>query len=268
MREYGNCGAYLVVLHGGPGAPGYMAPVARELADSFRVVEPFQRSSGLLPLSVAQHVQDLHEVVTAIGSDSPPALLGSSWGAMLALAYCAAHPDSVGPLVLVGCGTFDEVSRATMLATIQQRTDERIRRSLEQAARIDDENARLKAIVEAEMPIYAYAAREPLELEGIDARGLQQTWDDMLELQRRGVYPAAFGAIRAPVLMVHGDFDPHPGNLIRASLLAHIPQLEYVELAHCGHYPWLEQPAAAEFFTVVRTWLKYQVIRLNRGAPV
>ena len=46
IREYGSAGPMVVLLHGGPGAPGYMAPVARELADSFRVLEPLQRGSG------------------------------------------------------------------------------------------------------------------------------------------------------------------------------------------------------------------------------
>ncbi len=40
IRTYGTSGPLVVVLHGGPGAPGYMAPVARGLADSFRVLFP------------------------------------------------------------------------------------------------------------------------------------------------------------------------------------------------------------------------------------
>jgi len=55
-RSYGTAGPLVIVLHGGPGAPGYMAPVARGLADSFRIVEPFQRGSGGEPLSVARHM--------------------------------------------------------------------------------------------------------------------------------------------------------------------------------------------------------------------
>ena len=36
----------------------------------------------------------------------------------------------------------------------------------------------------------------------------------MLRLQTEGIYPASFAAIKVPVLMVHGTFDPHPGRLI------------------------------------------------------
>lgn len=44
-----------------------MAPVARGLADSFRVLEPFQLRSAIEPLTVARHVADLHELVSRCG---------------------------------------------------------------------------------------------------------------------------------------------------------------------------------------------------------
>ena len=56
--------------------------------------------------------------------------------------------------------------------------------------------------------------------------------------------------------MLHGDFDPHPGGMIRDSLRPHIPRLEYREIADCGHSPWLESHAVrGEFFAILRAWL-------------
>jgi pimeloyl-ACP methyl ester carboxylesterase len=77
----------------------------------------------------------------------------------------------------------------------------------------------------------------------------------MLRLQAEGVYPAAFAAIRSPVLMLHGDADPHPGDMIRVSLAPYLPQLEYRRLERCGHYPWLERVAREEFRTTLHAWL-------------
>lgn len=77
----------------------------------------------------------------------------------------------------------------------------------------------------------------------------------MLRLQREGVFPAAFSAIRVPVLMLHGAQDPHPGAMIRDSLRPHLPQLEYVEFEQCGHYPWIEKAAHERFIAVLRKWL-------------
>src|SRR5215831_2195490 len=148
IRTYGSTGPPVIVLHGGPGAAGHMAPVARGLADLYRVIEPFQRASGSERLTVARHVADLLEVIAVCAQGCRPALLGASWGAMLALAYAAAHADSTGPLILVGCGTFDPDTRAVMENTIAQRMNDEIGAGLKEAQQLDP-NARLKASTEA-----------------------------------------------------------------------------------------------------------------------
>jgi len=232
-----------------------MAPVARGLADLYRVIEPFQRGCGSERLTVAQHVADLHEVITVCAEGCRPALLGASWGAMLALAYAAAHPSSTGPLVLVGCGTFDPVTRAAMESTIAERMNDDMCARLKHADQLDP-NARLKASVEATALIYSYDPLTfPHEDDEVDARAHEETWDDMLRLQTEGIYPAAFAAIKVPVLMVHGTFDPHPGRLTMETLRPYLPQLEYCELERCGHYPWIERATADAFFSLVREWL-------------
>jgi pimeloyl-ACP methyl ester carboxylesterase len=232
-----------------------MAPVARGLSDVYRVVEPFQQNSGDERLTVARHVADLNEIINVYAPSFRPAPLGASWGAMLALAYAAAHPGSSGALILVGCGTFDLVARTELQRTIAGRMTDAVRARIKDAGQLDDD-ARLKADAAATAPVYSY---DPLifphEEDEVDARAHQETWDDMLRLQSEGVYPAAFAAIKTPVLMVHGTFDPHPGRLIEQGLRPHLPQLEYREFEKCGHYPWLEKAAADAFFTLVRDWL-------------
>jgi pimeloyl-ACP methyl ester carboxylesterase len=232
VRSYGSNGPTVVVLHGGPGAPGYMAPVARALADTFRVLEPLQRRSGSGLLTVARHVEDLHEVIATMCAGVRPALVGSSWGAMLALAYAAAHSDEATPIVAIGSGTFDLAARARMRLLIDERRSEG--RSAYDYDRIE-------------------APDETLE---VDERGRREAWDDMLRLQAEGVYPAAFSAIRSPVLMLHGEYDPHPGAMIRDSLAPWISKLEYREWPRCGHYPWMERHARDEFLATLRAWLR------------
>ena len=85
VRHYGERGSYLVLLHGGPGVPGETAPVAWCLSDRFQVLEPLQRTSGVVPLTLARHVADLHEVLRGPLREGPVRLVGFSWGAMLAL---------------------------------------------------------------------------------------------------------------------------------------------------------------------------------------
>ncbi|MHC4469741.1 MAG: alpha/beta fold hydrolase [Planctomycetota bacterium] len=261
IRTYGTSGPIVVVLHGGPGAPGHMAPVARGLAESFRVLEPFQRGSGEEPLTVARHVADLLELIETRAEGARPALVGSSWGAMLALAYAAAHPDRAGPLVLIGCGTFDRNARARLVEILDERTDDDLRTRMERVSdEVSDPDERLRALGDLIDPLYVY---DPLpgdeEGEPCDDQAHHETWDDMVRLQDEGVYPTAFAAIETPVLMLHGAYDPHPGRMIRDGLAPHIPQLSYVEWDRCGHYPWRERAVRDEFFAVLESWLARQL---------
>ncbi|HET6372391.1 MAG TPA: alpha/beta hydrolase [Candidatus Polarisedimenticolia bacterium] len=257
VRSYGTVGPSVIVLHGGPGAPGYMAPVARRMAESSRVLEPLQRRSGGAPLTVALHVADLHDLVTSTTDDEQPALVGHSWGAMLALAYASAHPGHVASIVLIGCGTFDRESRDQLRWNREQRIDEPLRRRIEQLpADISDPDERLKAMGTLMVAPYSYEVESTeLELERCDALGFHQTWQDALRLQDLSIHPEAFSAIDAPVLMLHGSIDPHPGAMIRASLERHLPGMVYREWERCGHYPWLERAIRDEFFDVLESWL-------------
>jgi len=257
VREHGTDGPRVIALHGGPGAPGSIAPVARGLADGFRVLEPLQRAAGVEPLTVATHVADLHEVILDRWEDGPPALVGSSWGAMLALAYAAEHPDRAGPIALIGCGTFDTAARGKFQETIRERMSEESRARL---TTIDEDNPdpaeRMKVLGELILPVFAF---DPIPEEGskdaFDAKGNVETWADMIRLQEEGLYPAAFSAITTPVIMLHGDYDPHPGPMIRDRLRPALPQLAYREFARCGHDPWVERGARDEFFSVLAEWL-------------
>ncbi len=131
FRSWGHAGPALAVIHGGPGAPGYMAPVAKELARDFRVLEPFQRPSGGEPLTVARHVEDLREFLAERFPGERPALVGSSWGAMLALCFAAEHPGAPGPVVMVGSGTFDPAARARYKAILASRIDAAVQARLD-----------------------------------------------------------------------------------------------------------------------------------------
>jgi len=264
LRRYGSPGRSqaarrVCLLHGGPGARGHMAPVARELAArGLSVLEPLQRLSGSEPLTVGRHVADLDELMQSAGEAAPPpALVGSSWGAMLALAYAAAHPERAGPIVLIGCGTFDGASRAEFKRRLHGRLGEAGRRRLEELRAIGDPDQRLGAIGDFLTPFYSHdLLSADLEIERNDGRGNTETWADMIRLQEAGTYPQAFSDLRSPVLMLHGAGDPHPGAMIRDSLLPRVRRLEYVELDRCGHYPWLERHARRRFFETLEAWLR------------
>ena len=46
-RLYGDTPYNVAVLHGGPGCPGAVAPVARELSRDYGVLEPLQTKDSI-----------------------------------------------------------------------------------------------------------------------------------------------------------------------------------------------------------------------------
>ncbi len=258
VRRHGDRGPCVIVLHGGPAAYGSACALAQGIAGSFSVFEPWQRKSGGEPLTVERHLRDLNAVADTVSPEGSFALVGESWGAMLALAYAARYPGRAAALALIGCGTFDEISRACMTSTIEARMDDGVRDRLslltdESCDSASDLVARYRLI----LPLFHKDPVEPPALPGesFDLRGHRESMEDMLRLERDGVHPAAFSAVDAPVLMLHGDYDPHPGKMIYESLSRHIPRIEYHELKNCGHSPWNERAAHDEFYTILSAWL-------------
>lgn len=258
VRRHGAGGPVVAVLHGGPGAPGSAASLARGLADRFTVLEPLQRRSGGPALTVVGHVADLDAVLP-----DGAALVGHSWGAMLALSFAAAHPGWARSLALVGCGTYDPATRESFQRAVGERLGEEGRR------RLDELSGRIEAAwsgAEADrlLGLLRDLMTEAMSCEPIpgfddpvlmDGRGHGETWADVLRLQAEGVEPAAFAAISCPVLMLHGDDDPHPGPATFDLLQRCIPQLQYRGFPRCGHRPWAERHAREPFLAALRAWL-------------
>ena len=60
-----------VVLHGGPGAPGGMAPVARALAEDFVVLEPLQlTNTTAAAIATASTQADPYRITFFLAKDS------------------------------------------------------------------------------------------------------------------------------------------------------------------------------------------------------
>lgn len=262
IRTYGVGHQSIVVLHGGPGAPGSAVGLARGLSKDFHVIEPLQRRSGGPPLTVKQHVEDLAEVCP-----EKSVIVGWSWGAMLALSFAARHPEKGVAFILVGCGTYDEKTRSLIEPTIVNRlsaADKQRRQILLEALdTAPDGEQRDRILAEwgsLEVRASSYDAcfddHQLGEILPVDAVGHVETWTDVLRLQKEGVEPAIFSNIRKPVVMVHGDTDFHPGTLTAQLLKQHIPQLEYIEIDRCGHEPWRERHGRRRFFDILRRWIK------------
>src|SRR5262245_52299605 len=122
VRTYGKAPFTIAVIHGGPGAGGEMAPVARELASDWGVLEPIQTATSL-----HGQVEELRQVLETHG-DIPAMLLGFSWGAWLSFLVTARYPALVKKLLLVGSGPFETQYVSRLQATRLRRLSEADRR--------------------------------------------------------------------------------------------------------------------------------------------
>jgi len=120
FEQCGNPGGFpAIFLHGGPGS--HTQPLHRRFFDPqfYRIVLPDQRGCGRsVPLGCTEEnttrhlVEDIEALRERLGLERVM-LFGGSWGATLALAYAAAHPQRVAAMVLRGVflGTRAEVDR-------------------------------------------------------------------------------------------------------------------------------------------------------------
>ncbi|MFH1321005.1 MAG: alpha/beta fold hydrolase [Bacteroidota bacterium] len=93
LRKYGTAPFTVAVVHGGPGAPGSIAPVARELSLNLGTLEPLQTSTSI--------EGQIHELLTVLEKhgDLPITLIGHSWGAWLCFIFTARHPLIVNKFI-------------------------------------------------------------------------------------------------------------------------------------------------------------------------
>ncbi|MGA8849290.1 MAG: hypothetical protein WB564_05645 [Dehalococcoidia bacterium] len=75
LRKYGDPPFVVAAVHGGPGAIGEMAPVARELSQSAGVLEPLQTAA-----TIHMQVEELRAILEDNAS-LPLRLIGFSSGA-------------------------------------------------------------------------------------------------------------------------------------------------------------------------------------------
>ncbi len=254
VRKYGRPPYKIAVIHGGPGAPGYMAPVARELSDLAGVIEPIQTEDSL-----DGQIDELEKQLID-HADRPVILIGSSWGAVLALFLAARKKIALQKLILIGSAVFDAVSssrieniRLARLSAEKRRRFEEIQTQLAGAKNEDlGEIAKEWGDIFFDTDVY-----DPLttDLEVIDVQYElhKKVWADFVTLRDRpGFLKGEFSRIDIPTVVIHGDYDPHPIEGIRPFLEDCLKDVRFYILPKCGHYPWIERYARTEFFDILR----------------
>lgn len=249
VRKWGPGPYTVAVVHGGPGAPGEMAPVARELSAVTGVLEPFQTEK-----TVEGQVQELRAVLSEHGR-LPVTLVGFSWGAFLSWMLAARYPDQVKKLILVGCPPFDEQYAAAISKTRMQRLPPASRAGAQALlAQLDNPAVTNKDALLAQFGTLM-ARADACDPANVPDEGFHcqydlfcGVWDEASELRRKQALIRMSREIRCPVVAIHGDFDPHPAEGVKGPLSQALPDFRFILLEKCGHRPWIERGASEEFY--------------------
>jgi pimeloyl-ACP methyl ester carboxylesterase len=253
LRKYGSPPFNVAVIHGGPGAPGEMAPVARELSSVSGVLEPLQTTASL-----EEQVQELRDVLQESG-DLPVTLIGWSWGAWLSFILAARYPELVKKLILIASGPFEEEYAVDITETRLGRLDEEDRAEARSLVEVlndltpGDKNlalARLgKLISEADsydlMPYEDEALAYQFDV-------FLKVWGQANQLRISGKLLELGEKIQCPVVAIHGAYDPHPYQGVEEPLSRVLKDFRFVILENCGHRPWFEKSARDEFYNILK----------------
>jgi len=253
IRKHGSAPYRVAVLHGGPGAPGSAAPVARELSSDAGVLEPLQTAD-----SVDGQVLELKSQLES-AAETPVVLIGCSWGAMLGFILSARYPELVSKLIMVGSGPYHaryaesiELTRLGRLGKAVIRKLSTVLMALQDPA--NDNKCELMAQFGALFSKTDSYDPLPHENDVIEYKYdiMTKVWSEAAEMRESGQLLDMGSSVTCPVTAIHGDYDPHPAEGVREPLSRVLRDFEFILLAKCGHEPWIERHARDRFFETLR----------------
>jgi pimeloyl-ACP methyl ester carboxylesterase len=232
--------ASAVILHGGPGAShDYLRPQLDRLTAAGRHLLYYdQRGGGRSALPAAwpaggirAHLRDLEWVLASV-RPARPALVGYSWGGLLALHLALEAPQAIDRLLLISPAPPNIEERDRMrerLAAAAKRPD-----VLAFAAGLDrtDRRQRFAGAIAG----YFVDPARALEVTPflVRERAERGVWDSLAGYDLRPRLPS----LSVPTLILHGTEDPIP--IEGAREIAALGHARLVALPRCGHVPYVE----------------------------
>lgn len=256
VRRVGQ-GAPIYVIHGGPMLDhGYLVGPLKDLGTRFELVFADQRlngrSSAETPtenLTLATLTEDIEALRRRLGHDRIH-LMAHSWGGLLALNYAIDHGDHLASLVLVSpMPPSAELFRTEQRQLAQQvsTADSELQRQLRDTEAF--KNRQPQAILAMLLLSFRTSMADPADIELLGlyvpadyAERSQrfaslgpelQTFDLVGQLDR----------IIAPTLILYGQSEP-AAELSGSVLSEGIPDSTLEIFEDCGHFAFIEQPAA------------------------
>jgi pimeloyl-ACP methyl ester carboxylesterase len=255
FRLWGKPPYGVVVVHGGPGARGAVAPVARELSKDRGILEPFQTKDNAD--DQAAELADVIEKQSAI----PVVLVGHSWGAVLSSVTTARHPELVKKLILVSTVPLQvenpQTYKDTRLKRLSPAEQEEVTSILQkyQDAPPEEEKKYYKQAQAMMMKSDFYSQDGPTEdadMLEVQPDVMARVGEEMWALLAGSQYLEIHQQITCPLTVICGDYDSRPAGLVQESFARVRKDFKFILLEKCGHIPWLEKYARDKFFEILR----------------
>jgi pimeloyl-ACP methyl ester carboxylesterase len=256
FRTYGLAPFPIILVHGGPGAPGSLYPLAKELANSFSLVEAFQSQK-----SIDGQVEELKNILIE-SCQTPVCVLGHSWGAWLSSLLASRYPELVDKLILISAASFEQKyfndllqNRLRKILSNESPELQKEWKKLTTKTRFnDDEFQRLgKLMTKADtyQPISqnSYVSNYQSEV-------FHSIWKEAEELRASGQLMEEVSKIKCRLCVIHGTFDSHPWQGVKHPLEKYFPKLDFHLLDKCGHEPWNEFFAREKFLHILKKSLE------------
>ena len=274
-------GPPLMWVEGGPGFWAHLArPDVNLVSDVFRchlvnapgcgrTSPPVAISGYALPAIIAFFEQ----VRERLGLGQV-AVMGHSWGGLVAAAWAAAHPESVGRLVVIdgypggrneGSGVDHDAARAEQERALARHASEPwYQAAVSALAEQDDEQWDEETLLshhDPTWPLYFADPSSPVAAPHLARfraevrinRALSTAWfGPVHQFDDIDILPGLAG-VRCPSLVIAGQDDFVCGPAWNRPIAAAIPAARYVEIGDAGHVPQYEQPGA--FRAALLDWL-------------
>jgi proline iminopeptidase len=256
-ETFGTRGATMPVIavNGGPGlshAYLLMSDMWQKVAQHRLVVFYDQRGTGTskqvqpgAPQDMDSQVADLEAVRDRLGFEKF-ALLGDSYGGMVAMAYAAAHPEHVGKLILSDSAAPSWGSMVHLLPQVfpdieeeSAADDKKLAGDTDAAARLSLRNHFRMIFYSPEMQDAYMAKMGDLGYEPAVAEAVSKA-TEKLDLT------PALRSFRFPTLVITGRYDMNVAPLTAWHMARAIPGAKIVFFEKSGHLPSYEEPEKYE----------------------
>jgi proline iminopeptidase len=252
-------GTPVLFLHGGPGqgSQSFARFVGPHLERSHRMVYLDQRGAGRSErpwndsYSIELMVDDIEKLRRAWNVPRI-ALVGHSFGTVLAMEYAARYPGRVDKIVMAG-GVNDIQKAFDIQCARLQRTDAA---AYERAVAAKPADWTARCNIMAAYPgaegqrvfarnIFPDPATEQILKEADEANGLRNTGVVGAALFRQGLLTYRFtraAALQMPVLIIGGTRDFQSVIELHRDFVRTLPNGRLLEYEGAGHFMWVEQP--------------------------